>query len=122
MNHVVQYFPRDQSSLKSRPARMTLRIRIQPVGLDVLNDLVASKDLDPSIVGRMPTFDVSLVGPGGNGLPPPGGLEWTPASDDTTFTDSDGMATCAASASFIPGQAYPAQSAATCTPPSTPSH
>ncbi len=120
MSHVVQSFPRDHSALKSRPARITLRMRIQPVGLDVLNDLVASKDLDPSVVGKMPTFDVSLQGPGGGpGLPPPGGLVWTPASNDTTYTDTDDVpSTCAASSGFNPVQAYPAQSAATCTPPS----
>jgi hypothetical protein len=40
------------------PKRITARIRMRPVGLDVLHDLVASNDLDPSIVDEMPTFTV----------------------------------------------------------------
>jgi len=38
--------------------RITMRVRAVPVGLDVLNDLVSSGDLDPSIVSAMPTFDL----------------------------------------------------------------
>lgn len=37
-------------------ARMTIRLRLQPIGIDVLQDLVASGDLDASIVKQMPTF------------------------------------------------------------------
>lgn len=37
-------------------ARMTVRARLRPIGLDVLQDLVASGDLDASVVARMPTF------------------------------------------------------------------
>jgi len=51
----------------SLPARVTARLRIRPIGLDVLQDLVASGDLDPAIVGKMQTLD---FGPG---------IEWTPA-------------------------------------------
>ncbi len=65
-NHIVQTYPRASSTtglLPAQPARVTLRIRIQPVGIDVLQDLVDSKDLDPAVVAKMPTFDVSLQGP-----------------------------------------------------------
>jgi hypothetical protein len=118
-NHVVQSFPRDPSAhLPVKPARVTLRMRIQPIGIEVLQGLVASQDLDPSIVAKMPTFDVSLQGPGGDGLPPPGGLEWTPESKDTSF--NDGLpGNCAASPSIInPGTPVTAHSAAICTPSS----
>jgi hypothetical protein len=37
-------------------ARMTLSLRIRPIGLDVLQDLADSGDLDPSVLDRMPTF------------------------------------------------------------------
>jgi hypothetical protein len=37
-------------------ARMTIRLRMRPIGLDVLEDLVQSGDLDQSIVDLMPTF------------------------------------------------------------------
>lgn len=36
--------------------RMTLRLRMRPLGLDVLRDLVESGDLDPSLSNRVPTF------------------------------------------------------------------
>jgi hypothetical protein len=38
------------------PARVTARLRIRPIGIDVLQDLVESGDLDPAIVAEMPTF------------------------------------------------------------------
>lgn len=37
-------------------ARMTVRLRMQPIGRDVLIDLVRSGELDPSVVDSMPTF------------------------------------------------------------------
>ena len=40
------------------PDRVTLRMRIRPFGLDVIDDLVASGDLDPSIRAKVPTFDL----------------------------------------------------------------
>jgi hypothetical protein len=39
------------------PARVTARLRIRPIGFDVLQDLVDSGDLDPSLAQRMPTLD-----------------------------------------------------------------
>ncbi|HTU56822.1 MAG TPA: multiheme c-type cytochrome [Polyangiales bacterium] len=37
-------------------ARMTIRLRLRPIGMDVLEDLVASGDLDAAVPARMPTF------------------------------------------------------------------
>jgi hypothetical protein len=125
VNHIVQSYPSQTAaspSLPSRPSKVTLRIRIQPIGLDVLDDLVDSGDLDPSVVAKMPTFDVSLQGPIGPGLAPPGGLVWTPASNDVAYTDNTnlmmGPATCAASPGFRPLFPVQAKTAATCTAPS----
>ena len=36
-----------------------MRVRMRPVDYDLLDDLVASKDLDPQILDRVPTFDLS---------------------------------------------------------------
>jgi hypothetical protein len=36
--------------------RMTVRMRMRPIGVDVLQDLVDTGDLDPSVVASMPTF------------------------------------------------------------------
>ena len=38
------------------PARVTARLRVRPIGLDVLQDLVDSGDLDPAFLAKMPTF------------------------------------------------------------------
>lgn len=38
------------------PARITARVRMRPMGMDVLQDLVDSKDLDPKLLAEVPTF------------------------------------------------------------------
>jgi hypothetical protein len=40
------------------PDRVTMRVRMRPVDFDLLDDLVASGDLDPEIRARVPTFDL----------------------------------------------------------------
>jgi hypothetical protein len=47
--------------------RVTTRVRLRPMGLDVLDSLVESGDLDPAIRAAMPVFDIA-----------PTVLEWTP--------------------------------------------
>ncbi|MDB4975185.1 MAG: cytochrome c family protein [Myxococcaceae bacterium] len=42
----------------ARVDHISLRLRMRPVGLDVLQDLVASGDLDPAVIARMPTFSL----------------------------------------------------------------
>jgi hypothetical protein len=37
-------------------ARMTVRLRLRPIGIDVLRDLVESGDLDERVIASMPTF------------------------------------------------------------------
>ena len=79
--HVMQLYPRNgprsAGTLKQMPDRVTMRLRLQPVGLDVLNDLVQSGDLAPSVPANMPTYDVSFLSPDA-GIQPT--LEWTPAA------------------------------------------
>ncbi len=41
--------------------RITARVRIRPLGLDVIDDLIASGDLDPSIRAKIPTFDLGAT-------------------------------------------------------------
>jgi hypothetical protein len=53
-----------------RIARVTARLRIRPIGMDVLQDLVDSGDLDPKLVPEMPTFTLHGAA-----------VEWTPDSD-----------------------------------------
>ncbi|MCA9705728.1 MAG: hypothetical protein KDK70_07765 [Myxococcales bacterium] len=52
--------------------RVTTRLRLRPMGLDVLDSLVESGDLDPAVRDRITTFDV-----------PPTVLEWTPDAAET---------------------------------------
>jgi hypothetical protein len=49
--------------------RVTSRVRIRPMGFDVLDDLIATGDLDPAIREQMLTFNVE-----------PTQLEWTEAT------------------------------------------
>jgi hypothetical protein len=54
--------------LTTVPARATVRVRMRPIGLDVLHDLVDSNYLDPALLAQMPTFTVlerELVWPSG---------------------------------------------------------
>lgn len=41
--------------------RVTVRVRLTPVGFDVLADLVRSGDLDPAVVARMATIDLGAT-------------------------------------------------------------
>jgi len=41
------------------PDRVTMRVRMRPVDFDLLDDLVATKDLDPQILDRVPTFELA---------------------------------------------------------------
>lgn len=61
--------------LGQAPTRVSARVRIRPVGLDVMNDLVSSGDLDPSLVDAMPTFTVD----GRDAV-------WTDPNDPTAYT------------------------------------
>jgi hypothetical protein len=46
--------------------RVTMRVRIRPMGLDVIDDLIESKDLDAGIRQQIPTFTLASTA-----------LEWT---------------------------------------------
>jgi hypothetical protein len=59
-SHRVKFFPNSESPLPAIPDRVTLNLWLQPIGLDVLNELVATHDLDPGVVAAMPTFPVPL--------------------------------------------------------------
>jgi hypothetical protein len=45
--------------LAEAPARIALKLRIRPMGVDVLEDLVTSGHLAPELVKQMPTFTVA---------------------------------------------------------------
>lgn len=41
------------------PDRVTMRVRMRPIDFELLDDLVASGDLAPEILDRIPTFDLA---------------------------------------------------------------
>jgi nitrate/TMAO reductase-like tetraheme cytochrome c subunit len=98
--HIYQRFPRalGAAPLPQAPDQVTMRIRVQPIGLDVLNDLVDGGDLEAGVAGAMPTFDVAPL------------LTWTPAGAAAcqtgqgapcTYQDDDGeMVTCVTPTGF----------------------
>jgi hypothetical protein len=71
--------------LASVPARVNMRLRLSPIGLDVLQDLVDSGDLDPAFLANTSTFDVA-----------PTVLEWTPATAEPSMGMVD-YGTCVSS-------------------------
>lgn len=46
-------------NLPAAPDRVTMRVRMRPLDFDLLDDLVASGDLDPQILDRVPTYDLA---------------------------------------------------------------
>jgi hypothetical protein len=102
--HLVQRFPRT-GRITGAIDRVTMRVRVQPVGLDVLDNLVASGDLDPSVKGAMPIFDV--------GAP----LEWTAAGGGEAYTDEALPYTCITKTGFaIQADKVPAPTRTRCAP------
>lgn len=90
--HVVQYFPRAPSAtLPAMPDQVTLRVRLQPIGLDVLNDLVATGDLDASVPAEMPTYDVLPL------------LTWTASAATLTYDENDVLVSCVSATAFNVG-------------------
>jgi hypothetical protein len=58
-SHAVRRYPlASDAVIAGIPDRVTVRVRMVPVGLDVLGDLVASGHLDPAVRDAMPTHDL----------------------------------------------------------------
>ena len=72
--------------LTTLPDSVTMRVRLTPVGQDVLDDLVSSGDLDPGVEAQVPTFDL-----GGTAL------TWTAATATIMYIDQGLPATCVSS-------------------------
>ena len=82
-----------------------MRIRIQPVGLDVLNDLVSAGYLDGSLVASMRTWDAAPL------------LTWTPQSANLTYTEDGQPVTCVSSTNFnVAADKTPAPANKDCSP------
>jgi len=116
-SHIIQNFPRDPAAhFDQTPDRVTLRLRLQPVGLDVLDDLIRTGDLDPALRAAMPTYDISF----GPDTDTPV-LEWTAANMSMTnlrwLEDADGTPVYCVSPSSLNLQTRtPAVNHAKCAP------
>jgi Cytochrome c554 and c-prime len=93
--HIYQTFPQ-QTALSTPPDRVTLRVRVQAIGLDVIDDLTGTGDLTDTMVrAKIPTYDV-----GSNPL-----VEWTPAKGVYGYSPMPGVNyTCVTNTggSFVP--------------------
>jgi hypothetical protein len=102
--HVVRSYPR-QGNIAGAIDRVTMRVRLQAVGLDVLDELIASGDLDPALRGAMPTLDL--------GAP----LEWTASAATETYAEDRIPFTCVSKTGFaVQADKVPAPERTRCTP------
>lgn len=46
-------------NLVEMPDRVAMRVRMRPIDFDLLDDLVATGDLDPAVLDKIPTFDLA---------------------------------------------------------------
>jgi hypothetical protein len=120
----MQFFPRDHSPLPPSqvPDRITLNLWVQPIGSDVLNDLVSSGDLDPSVAASMPVLPVPLnVILPDSGIPANAPLVWTAQdavnSGLSIFAQITGDGTTATCVGSLPAAGpRPAMNHTRCTP------
>jgi hypothetical protein len=56
--HLVHDYAYEAPAL---PARVTLRVRVRALGLDLIDDLIGTGDLDPEVRSRIRTFDVGAT-------------------------------------------------------------
>jgi len=68
-SHIKSLYPGGDAVLSAVPDRIAVTVHMKPIGADVLQDLVDSGDLDPTVAAAVPTFTF------GNG----GTVEWTAA-------------------------------------------
>jgi hypothetical protein len=95
--------------LAQLPDHVTVKVHMQAIGDDVLADLVASGDLDPSVPPEIARYDV-----GGGAV-----LDWTP-NDPTLQSETDQVTgvtrLCIVNVAKFPAQTANAVSHAHCTP------
>jgi hypothetical protein len=89
ITHAYRDYPAATSTpsvLATMPDRVTMRVRLVPVGLDVLDDLIQSGDLDAGVKAAMPTFSLAATT-----------LEWTSATSTIRYLDQGLPVLCVAS-------------------------
>ncbi len=117
--HVVQNYPRDATLLSAVPDRVTMRVRLRPIGIDLLDDLVTSGDLDPAVRDQLNALPAYTVSNKTNDAY----VEWTPAAalaqgPTSTFTDPTGSQVTCVTSTHLNSAAtrYPAVNHVKCGP------
>jgi hypothetical protein len=109
LTHVLREYPAPTSTppmLTMMPDRVTMRVRLVPVGLDVLDDLIQSGDLDAGVKAAMTTY--ALAG---------ATLEWTAAKATIKYVDQGLPVLCVTSGLSTGSQgANPAPAHTKCKP------
>jgi hypothetical protein len=91
-SHYEKTYPADATKgLDQLPDRITVQVHVKAIGDDILADLVASGDLDPSVPPKVPTFE-----------PTGSTIEWTRAAAGKPVVGSDGQALYC----ILPGPTY----------------
>jgi hypothetical protein len=67
--HLLRRYPSAPGGFSTAPDRITMKLHLQAIGDDVLADLVATGDLDPSLPSQIARYEVAG-----------GALEWTPGA------------------------------------------
>jgi len=104
--HKQKLFPATGAAIAT-PDRITMRVHLRPMGHDVIDDLIASGDLDPAVRAAIPTLNVGAE------------LEWTQAKATSTYLDRNTNTTvfCATSTNLnVQADRFPAPARTRCSP------
>jgi hypothetical protein len=102
--HFLRSFPL-QGGLRGKPSKVTLRVRMRPLGADVVDELIASGDLDPIYRDKIPTFDL--------GTEPI--TVWTPDTATGTYYEDRLPVSCASASNMnVQAQKTPFEPAPRC--------
>jgi hypothetical protein len=105
--HKIRFFPTTGAPILPAPDKMTLRVRLRAVDFDVLDDLIASGDLDPQFRRSIPTLQVGPT------------LTWTQAAATSTYVDrnTNQLVNCVTSANLnVQADKFPASVRTRCAP------
>jgi hypothetical protein len=110
LTHVMRSYPgataTPPSILTTMPDHVTMSVNVTPIGLDVLDDLVTSGDLDPAVKAAMST--ITLAG---------GTVDWTAAAATIKYLDQGLPVLCVSSGlSAGASNANPAPAHTKCSP------
>lgn len=106
MSHRQRTFPSTPGQgLPTTPDHITLAVHLKAIGDDVLADLVASKDLDPSVPAQLASYTLAAAA-----------LDWTPATAKTKTDPSTGLPRLCATSGTYNANVTPAPSHARCGP------